>query len=59
MAKNWEDTKGLAKDIDDVLIYGMYPMTGKRFLNWKYGNEPVPPEVLPRPSRTARGKPSW
>ena len=23
-------------------------MTGKRFLNWKYGNEPVPPEVLPK-----------
>jgi pyruvate carboxylase subunit B len=48
MAKNHEDTKGLAKDIDDVLIYGMYPMTGKRFLNWKYGNEPVPAEVLPK-----------
>ena len=48
MPKNWEDTKGLAKDIDDVLIYGMYPMTGKRFLNWKYGKEPVPPEVLPK-----------
>ncbi len=48
MPKNWEDTKGLAKDIDDVLIYGMYPMTGKRFLNWKYGNEPIPPEVMPK-----------
>lgn len=48
MPKNFEDTKGLAKDIDDVLIYGMYPMTGKRFLNWKYGKEPVPPEVLPK-----------
>ncbi len=48
MPKNWEDTKGLAKDIDDVLIYGMYPMTGKRFLNWKYGNEPIPAEVLPK-----------
>ncbi len=48
MPKNYEDTKGLAKDIDDVLIYGMYPMTGKRFLNWKYGKEPVPPEVLPK-----------
>ena len=45
MPKNWEDTKGLAKDIDDVLIYGMYPMTGKRFLKWKYGVEPYPPEV--------------
>jgi pyruvate carboxylase subunit B len=48
MPRNWEDTKGLAKDIDDVLIYGMYPMTGKRFLNWKYGKEPVPPEVMPK-----------
>lgn len=48
MTKNHEDMKGLAKDIDDVLIYGMYPITGKRFLNWKYGNEPVPPEVLPK-----------
>ena len=48
MPKNFEDTKGLAKDIDDVILYGMYPMTGKRFLNWKYGNEPVPPEVLPK-----------
>ncbi len=48
MEKNWADTKGLAKDIDDVLIYGMYPLTGKRFLNWKYGNEPVPPEVMPK-----------
>ena len=46
MAKNWEDTKGLAKDIDDVIIYGMYPMTGMRFLKWKYGIEPVPPEVI-------------
>lgn len=48
MEKNWADMKGLAKDIDDVLIYGMYPLTGKRFLNWKYGNEPVPPEVMPK-----------
>jgi pyruvate carboxylase subunit B len=38
----------LAKDIDDVLIYGMYPMTGKRFLNWKYGKEPIPAEVMPK-----------
>ncbi len=45
MAKNHEDTKGLAKDIDDVIIYGMYPMTGMRFLKWKYGIEPFPPEV--------------
>jgi pyruvate carboxylase subunit B len=48
MAKNHEDTKGLAKDIDDVIIYGMYPMTGMRFLKWKYGLEPVPKEVMPK-----------
>ena len=46
MPKNHEDTKGLAKDIDDVIIYGMYPMTGMRFLKWKYGIEPVPQEVM-------------
>jgi pyruvate carboxylase subunit B len=48
MPKNHEDVKGLAKDIDDVILYGMYPMTGKRFLNWKYGKEPVPAEVMPK-----------
>ena len=42
------DVKDLAKDIDDVLIYALYPVTGKRFLKWKYGLEQVPPEVKPR-----------
>jgi len=39
------DTKGLAKNDGDVLIYALYPTTGKRFLKWKYGLEPVPEEV--------------
>jgi pyruvate carboxylase subunit B len=39
------DTKGLAKNDGDVLIYALYPTTGKRFLKWKYGVEPVPEEV--------------
>ena len=43
-----EDTKGLAVDMDDVLIYAIYPVTGKKFLHWKYGQEDPPPEVLPR-----------
>ncbi|KPK26389.1 MAG: carboxylase [Desulfobacterales bacterium SG8_35_2] len=43
-----EEIKDLAKDIDDVLIYALYPVTGKRFLKWKYGLEPVPSEVKPR-----------
>ena len=40
-----EEVKDLAEDIDDVLIYALYPVTGKRFLKWKYGQEPVPEEV--------------
>jgi pyruvate carboxylase subunit B len=43
-----EETEGLAKDIDDVLIYALYPTTGKKFLRWKYGFEEMPEEVKPR-----------
>jgi oxaloacetate decarboxylase alpha subunit/pyruvate carboxylase subunit B len=38
----------LAKDIDDVVLYAIYPVTGKKFLSWKYGKEAPPKEVLPR-----------
>lgn len=43
-----EEIKDLAKDIDDVLIYALYPTTGKKFLRWKYGLEEMPDEVKPR-----------
>ena len=43
-----EATNGLAKDIGDVLLYALYPVTGLRFLQWKYGLEPIPEEVKPR-----------
>ena len=39
------DTKGIAKNEGDTLIYALYPTTGMRFLKWKYGLEPVPQEV--------------
>ena len=39
------DTKGIAKNEGDTLIYALYPTTGMRFLKWKYGLEPVPEEV--------------
>ena len=42
-----EATKGLAKNIGDVLIYALYPTTGLRFLKWKYGLEPIPEDVKP------------
>ena len=41
-------TTGLARDIGDVLCYALYPTTGLRFLKWKYGLEPPPPETQPR-----------
>ncbi len=48
MDKAREATKGIAKDIGDVLIYALYPTTGLRFLKWKYGLETPPPDVKPR-----------
>ncbi len=43
-----EDVKGLAADLEDVLVYALYPVTGKRFLKWKYGKEEPPEAVRPR-----------
>ena len=48
MEKAKEATEGLAQDIGDVLTYALYPVTGLRFLNWKYGREPIPDEVKPK-----------
>jgi pyruvate carboxylase subunit B len=35
----------LAVDLDDLLIYALYPVTGKKFLEWKYGKEEPPASV--------------
>ncbi|MBN2016859.1 MAG: pyruvate carboxylase subunit B [Candidatus Cloacimonetes bacterium] len=43
-----EDVKWLAKDIDDEILCAIYPVTGKRFLRWKYGLEEVPDNVKPK-----------
>ncbi|MBE0480210.1 MAG: pyruvate carboxylase subunit B [Dehalococcoidia bacterium] len=48
MEKAKEATKGIAKDVGDVLVYAMYPQTGMRFLRWKYGLEPVPDSAKPK-----------
>ncbi len=42
LEKAKKDVEGLAKDLDDQLIYAIYPTTGKRFLKWKYGLEEIP-----------------
>jgi len=48
LEKAKKDTEGLAVDLDDVLIYALYPITGKKFLKWKYGKEQPPKEVQAR-----------
>jgi pyruvate carboxylase subunit B len=48
LEKAKEATKGIAKDIGDVLIYALYPTTGMKFLRWKYGLEQVPEHVKPK-----------
>jgi pyruvate carboxylase subunit B len=48
MEKAKEESKGLAKDLCDTLIYALYPKTGLEFLKWKYGIEPMPEKVKPK-----------
>ncbi len=48
MEKVKKQVEGLAKDIDDLLIVALFPTTGMRFLNWKYGKEPLPEDVKPK-----------
>jgi oxaloacetate decarboxylase alpha subunit/pyruvate carboxylase subunit B len=56
LEKAKKDTEGLAVDLDDTLIYAIYPVTGKKFLNWKYGKEQPPPEVRPRTLEEAQAE---
>ncbi len=39
--------KGFAVDIEDELIYALFPRTGKRFLKWKYHKEEAPEKTRP------------
>jgi pyruvate carboxylase subunit B len=48
LKKAQEATKGLAKDIYDVLIYALFPQTGTEFLKWKYGLVPMPEKLKPK-----------
>lgn len=50
------DVEGLAVDLDDTIIYAIYPVTGKRFLNWKYGKEQPPGEVKPKTLEEAKAE---
>jgi pyruvate carboxylase subunit B len=48
MEKAKEESKGLARDLCDTLIYALFPQTGTQFLKWKYGLEPMPEKVKPK-----------
>jgi len=48
LEKAREEVKDLTRDDGDILIYALYPTTGKRFLRWKYGLEPVPESIKPK-----------
>ena len=54
LEKAKEEVKGLAADIDDVLIYALYPVTGRKFLNYKYGHETPPESVQPKTLEAAK-----
>ncbi|MBI5894791.1 MAG: pyruvate carboxylase subunit B [Desulfobacterales bacterium] len=47
MEKAKREIGDLAVDMDDLLVYAIYPVTGKKFLQWKYGQEEPPASVRP------------
>jgi len=47
LEKAKEEIGDLAKDIDDVILYAQFPVTGKKFLEWKYGISPLPDSIKP------------
>jgi oxaloacetate decarboxylase alpha subunit/pyruvate carboxylase subunit B len=56
LEKAKKDTEGLAVDLDDTLIYALYPVTGMKFLKWKYGKEQPPKEVQARTLEDAKAE---
>ena len=49
-----EAISGLSDDIDDGLIYALYPTTGETFLRIKHGHDPMPDDMKPpKPKPTA------
>lgn len=49
-----EGVRNITTDIDDILIYALYPVTGRNFLQWKY-NLSEPPDSL-KPITLAEAK---
>jgi pyruvate carboxylase subunit B len=47
LAKAKAEIGDLAADMDDLILYAQFPVTGKKFLEWKYGKAEVPANVKP------------
>lgn len=45
LGKARQEIGELAKDERDLLIYALYPTTGRTFLEWKYGVTPMPDAI--------------
>jgi oxaloacetate decarboxylase alpha subunit/pyruvate carboxylase subunit B len=45
LEKAKQEIGDLAKDVDDLVLYAIYPVTGRKFLQWKYGKEEPPANV--------------
>ncbi|MDM8522373.1 pyruvate carboxylase subunit B [Desulfococcaceae bacterium HSG8] len=56
LEKAKEEIGDLAVDMDDTVLYAIYPVTGKKFLKWKYGKEEVPDEVKPKTLEQAKAE---
>ena len=56
LPKAQEEIKDLAVDLDDEVLYAIYPVTGRKFLKWKYGKEEPPKEVMPRSLEEAQAE---
>ncbi len=48
LEKAKEDLKDITTQMEDILLYALYPVTGKKFLMYKYGKETPPPELQPK-----------
>jgi len=56
MEKAKEEIGDLAVDMDDLVLYAIYPVTGKKFLKWKYGKEEPPEAVKARTLEQAKAE---
>ncbi len=48
LEKAKQDLKDLTTDMEDIILYALYPVTGKKFLMYKYGKETPPDDLKPR-----------